>query len=376
MTSSIRVALVSVAGALLVAVVVVVAAGRPPVFIASPAASTTTSSFQSGLFTSGDASVSKKPDTAFLYAAVDSQQSTASGAQSDLANKAAKLIARVKALGVADKDLNTSGYAVGPVYTPSGQTVSGYRASEQLQITWHDVNTVGKALDAIVQEGGATNVGASFGLSDPKAAQAEARTLAIADARSRAQAMAMAGFPAGAGGHGDGCVDDRVGVSRLSDLPDDHGPGGDRRRDHFDRCDFQRVDRIVPARGAGRHTFAHAVPFGYGGRFEEVLRRPAGFGGPEHPPGALSDRCGPCSAGGGAAAFSGAAGLRGVALAGYAGDGGGAGFCADCFHDGAGGAGASGAGLSGRFDAQLPAADVGFRGSCRGHRGAAVRPAG
>jgi uncharacterized protein YggE len=194
MTSSIRVALVAVASAALVVLVVLVAvmaAGRPPVFISSPAASTT-SSIESGVFTSGDASVSKKPDTAFVYAGVESQQSTAAAAQSDLATKAANLIARIKALGVPDKDLNTSGYAVGPIYTPSGQTISGYRASEQLQVTWHDVNNVGKALDAIVQEGGATNVGASFGLADPKAAQAEARTLAIADARSRAQAMATA----------------------------------------------------------------------------------------------------------------------------------------------------------------------------------------
>jgi uncharacterized protein len=194
MTSSIRLVLVSIAGTLLVAMVVavtVVAAGRgQPVFITSPSASTT--SPDAGILTSGDASVSKRPDTAFLYAGVESQQSTASAAQSDLASKAAKLIARVKALGVVDKDVNTSGYSVGPVYTPNGQTVSGYRASEQLQITWHSVDTVGKALDAIVQEGGATNVGASFGLADPKAAQAEARALAIADARSRAQAMAMA----------------------------------------------------------------------------------------------------------------------------------------------------------------------------------------
>jgi uncharacterized protein YggE len=172
--------------------VAIVTAGRPPVFITSPAASSTTTSIESGVFTSGDASVSKKPDTAFLYAGVESQQATASAAQSDLAGKAAKLIARVKALGVADKDLNTAGYSVSPVYTPNGQTVSGYRASEQLQITWHSVDTVGKALDAIVQEGGATNVGVSFGLADPKSAQAEARTLAIADARSRAQAMATA----------------------------------------------------------------------------------------------------------------------------------------------------------------------------------------
>jgi uncharacterized protein YggE len=172
--------------------VAIVTAGRPPVFITSPAASSTTTSIESGVFTSGDASVSKKPDTAFLYAGVESQQATASAAQSDLAGKAAKLIARVKALGVADKDLNTGGYSVGPTYAPGGQTVNGYRASEQLQITWHSVDTVGKALDAIVQEGGATNVGVSFGLADPKSAQAEARTLAIADARSRAQAMASA----------------------------------------------------------------------------------------------------------------------------------------------------------------------------------------
>jgi len=195
MTSSVRVAVAAVAGESLVALVVavgVLAAGRPPVFITSPAASSTTTSIETGVFTTGDGSVSKKPDTAFLYAGVDSQQSTASGAQSDLAAKAAKLITRVKSLGVADKDLNTAGYSVGPVYTPNGQTVSAYRASEQLQITWHSVDTVGKALDGIVQEVGATNVGVNFGLADPKAAQAEARTLAIADARSRAQAMAAA----------------------------------------------------------------------------------------------------------------------------------------------------------------------------------------
>jgi uncharacterized protein len=185
----------SAAGAVVIALVVLVAVGaaaRPPVFITSPAASSTTTSTESGVFTSGDANVSKKPDTAFLYAGVESQQTTASAAQSDLAGKAAKLIARIKALGVADKDLNTGGYSVSPTYSPGGETVNGYRASEQLQVTWHEVTTVGKALDAIVQEGGATNVGVSFGLADPKAAEAEARTLAIGDARSRAQAMASA----------------------------------------------------------------------------------------------------------------------------------------------------------------------------------------
>ena len=195
MHSSIRVVLASVATASLVALVVVLAvgaSGRPTVLITSPAASSTSSALVAGVITSGDATVSRRPDIAFLSVGVESQQSTASAAQSDLASKAAKLIARAKALGVADKDLNTSGYSIGPFYPPGAQTISGYRASEQLEVTWHSVGTVGKALDALVQEGGATNVGVSFGLAEPKAARAEARTLAIADARSRAQAMAAA----------------------------------------------------------------------------------------------------------------------------------------------------------------------------------------
>jgi uncharacterized protein YggE len=170
---------------------VVLSAGRPQVLIGMPAAASATSTIDPAVITSGDATVSKKPDIASLSVGVDSLQSTASAAQSDLASKAGKLISRAKALGIADKDMNTSGYSVGPNYRQDG-IINGYRASEQLQLKWHEVDTTGKALDALVQEGGATQVSVSFGLADPKAAQAEARSMAIADARSRAQAMAGA----------------------------------------------------------------------------------------------------------------------------------------------------------------------------------------
>lgn len=188
--------LISIAAAVACSVVValvVVAAGRQPVLITTAAVSPVSSSgVDIGVISSGDATVSKRPDIAFISVGVESQQSTASAAQSDLANKAAKLIARAKALGVADKDLNTSGYSIGPYYADGSQTIKGFRASEQLFFKWHTVDTAGKTLDALVQEGGATNVSVGFGLADPKAAQAEARTLAIGDAHSRAQAMAAA----------------------------------------------------------------------------------------------------------------------------------------------------------------------------------------
>src|SRR5690348_7523529 len=194
MSSSIRVVAISTAFALVAAVAVaaiIVAANRPPTLLVSAATNSSTT-VQAGILTSGDATVSKKPDLAIVSAGVQSQQGSAAAAQSDLAAKATKLISRIKSLGVSDSDFSASGYWVGPTYDPTGQTISGYRASEQLNLKWHNVDTVGKTLDAIVQEGGATNIGVSFGLADPKAAQAQARSQAIADARSRAEAMASA----------------------------------------------------------------------------------------------------------------------------------------------------------------------------------------
>lgn len=196
MSPAIRQALVAGAFATLCALTVSLAVGasnRAPILITSPASTigTNGTSVELGIVTTGDAKVSKRPDIAFLSVGVDSQAATAAAAQKDLAAQATKLIARAKSLGIPDSEINTSGYSIGPNYTPGG-TIDGYRASEQLMLKWHHVDTTGTALDALVQQGGATRVSVSFGLADPKAALAEARALAIADARGRASAMANA----------------------------------------------------------------------------------------------------------------------------------------------------------------------------------------
>ena len=195
MTPALRQALVVGAFATLCAVsatLAVNALSRSPIVLATPTATTNPGTVYSpGIITSGDATVIKRPDIAFLSAGAEAQASTAVAAQKDLANQAAKLIARIKSLGVPDQDVNTSGYSIGPRYTNDG-TITGYQASEELEFKWHNVNNVGTALDALVQQGGATRIGVTFGLNDPKAAQAEARTLAIGDARTRAAAMAKA----------------------------------------------------------------------------------------------------------------------------------------------------------------------------------------
>jgi uncharacterized protein YggE len=167
---------------------------RPPIVVSTPAAGITTQAtgFQSGIFTTGDATVSTRPDTAFINAGVDAQASTASAAQKSVGAQANRLVSKAKALGFADKDVSTAGYSIGPTYSMDGRTITGYQASEQLELRWHNVDTAGSALDALVQEGGATRIGISFGLADFSGPQAQARSLAIAAARDRAQAMAKA----------------------------------------------------------------------------------------------------------------------------------------------------------------------------------------
>jgi len=197
MPSAIRQTLITTAVATVCALVValvVVTAARPVILqmpLTNVAAST--SYFNPGVITSGDATVSLRPDIAYINVGVEAQASSASGAQRNLAAIANKLIAKAKSLGIPDKDINTGAYSVGPIYSPDGRAViTGYQAGLALNLKWHNVDNVGNALDGLVQQGGATRISVSFGLNDPKAAQAEARALAIADARTRATAMTKA----------------------------------------------------------------------------------------------------------------------------------------------------------------------------------------
>ena len=80
-------------------------------------------------------------------------------------------------------------YAYGPNQAPK---ITGYQATQQVVLTYRKVDEAGKALDALVQNDGATNASLQFALEDPKGAQADARKKAVADAKAKAQAMADA----------------------------------------------------------------------------------------------------------------------------------------------------------------------------------------
>ena len=104
------------------------------------------------------------------------------------------IIAAVKALGVADADIQTTNLSLYPQYgNGSTPKVVGYQISEQVEITVRDLDKAGDIVDAATAKGATDVNGISFEFADPVKAQNDARADAVQAARVSAQAMAGAG---------------------------------------------------------------------------------------------------------------------------------------------------------------------------------------
>ncbi len=146
-----------------------------------------------GIVTTGDATVKVRPDAAIISVGAVAQAPTAAEAQTAVAERIARILQKAKELGIADKDTKNAGYNIQPQYAPNqAPKITGYQATQQISLTYRNVDGAGKALDALVQGDAANTIGLRFTLDDPKSAQADARKLAIEDARSKADAMAKA----------------------------------------------------------------------------------------------------------------------------------------------------------------------------------------
>jgi uncharacterized protein YggE len=150
-----------------------------------------------GITVEGIGIVTVSPDEASVSLGVQTEAATASGAQSDASAAMTKIIAAVKAAGVADADLATQWVSLQPQidYGPNGSgpsKVTGYQASQSLQVTVRHLDQTGAIIDAAVGAGANQVGGVSFSLADPSAVTTQARTAAMADAKARAQTLARA----------------------------------------------------------------------------------------------------------------------------------------------------------------------------------------
>lgn len=189
MNTSVRPLAAGALGALIVAVAALTAHAGP--VTAAPSASDPATHTIS---VSGTGKVTVVPDVARVTLGVTINQPTVKAARSSAAQRMTDIIAAIKALGIADADLQTVGLSLYPQYTNgSPNRVTGYTISEQLQITIRDLDKAGDVVDAATAKGATDVNGISFELADPAKAMNDARATAVAAARASAQAMATAG---------------------------------------------------------------------------------------------------------------------------------------------------------------------------------------
>lgn len=137
-----------------------------------------------------------RPDMATITLGVQTEAATAAAALRENSARLAAVLDRLRAAGIADRDLQTSGLNLGPVYDhrPDRQAprISGYQAGNMLTVRVRDLSALGSILDLVVEDGANAFHGLSFALSDPQAALDAARTAAVRDARRKAEMLAEA----------------------------------------------------------------------------------------------------------------------------------------------------------------------------------------
>jgi uncharacterized protein YggE len=167
----------------------------PLVLVATLAAATLPGSASSaaaeagGITVVGTASVSSVPDQAELSFGVQSEGESARAALAANAAEMRKVIAALKAAGVAD--VKTQSVSLSPRYNERSEA-QGFVALNTVSATIKQLARAGAVIDAAVAAGANQVYGPSLSSGDQTARYREALKLAVANARANAQVLAAA----------------------------------------------------------------------------------------------------------------------------------------------------------------------------------------
>lgn len=166
---------------------------------------------KAGLITmQGQGEVAAAPDSAYVTSGVVAEAKTAKEALEQNTASMTALIEVLKAAGIEDRDIQTSGFSVQPVYTYSDQRspdgyqqpprIDAYRVDNNVTVRVRNIANLGTILDDMVSVGANTINNVSFAVSDSTELLNAARREAMADA------IAKADLYAGAAGVGLGSI--------------------------------------------------------------------------------------------------------------------------------------------------------------------------
>ncbi len=143
----------------------------------------------------GEGTVSAIPDTATIHSGVVTQAKTAVEALEQNKIALEKMMADLKRLEIAEKDIQTSRFRVQPIYDRAiqrewGPTIVGYRVSTYLRIRVRNIKSLGELLDTLIRSGSNQMSGISFAVDNKSSIMNKARAKAVEDAKARADLYA------------------------------------------------------------------------------------------------------------------------------------------------------------------------------------------
>lgn len=142
----------------------------------------------------GTGKVSAPPDMATFETAVVTEAPTAAAALEANSASVQRVMAVLKNLEIADKDIQTSRLDINPRYVSTQQNpepvISGYIATNQLTVRIRNLPQLGRVLDAVVQNGSNQISSIRFAIDNSAGLMNDARGKALADAKSRAELYA------------------------------------------------------------------------------------------------------------------------------------------------------------------------------------------
>ena len=147
------------------------------------------------LAVSASADAKRVPDVASISTGVVTQAADANAAMRANAAQMDKVMKAIRAAGIAERDIQTSGISLNPQYKYTDNappTITGYQASNTVSVRVRDLSKLGRVLDTLVEQGANQVNGPSFEVDKPDEAYDEARLGALKKARARAQTYADA----------------------------------------------------------------------------------------------------------------------------------------------------------------------------------------
>ena len=139
--------------------------------------------------------VTRVPDVAIISAGVQTLRPTATAAIEENASRMERVRAALKRAGIEDRDIQTSSISLNPEYHYANNQpprLTGYRATNTVNVKFRDLKRTGAILDALVAEGANQINGPNLTIDKPDEAYDEARVKAIAAGRARAELYARA----------------------------------------------------------------------------------------------------------------------------------------------------------------------------------------